>query len=141
MLKSHTFCGDWLVCYRSLSYLYNVGCDMSDKFFFKGRQEARVNHVEYGYEAKGNNKAGSKKYPLTLTVTNESRQQEVKAMLADAGLHGDVRIDSAAGAVESIDSLLVLLNKTATVVKQEKTPSRNEPCSCGSGKKFKKCCG
>jgi|GEM_PF-2788876 Uncharacterized protein conserved in bacteria len=23
----------------------------------------------------------------------------------------------------------------------EKTPGRNEPCSCGSGKKYKKCCG
>ena len=21
------------------------------------------------------------------------------------------------------------------------TPGRNDPCSCGSGKKFKKCCG
>jgi uncharacterized protein YecA (UPF0149 family) len=23
----------------------------------------------------------------------------------------------------------------------EKTPGRNEPCSCGSGIKFKRCCG
>jgi len=29
----------------------------------------------------------------------------------------------------------------ATPVQKEKTPGRNEPCSCGSGKKFKKCCG
>ncbi len=27
-----------------------------------------------------------------------------------------------------------------TVVK-EKTPGRNDPCPCGSGKKYKKCCG
>ncbi|SFH71008.1 protein translocase subunit secA [Tindallia magadiensis] len=26
-------------------------------------------------------------------------------------------------------------------VKSEKTPGRNDPCSCGSGKKYKKCCG
>jgi hypothetical protein len=26
-------------------------------------------------------------------------------------------------------------------VRVEKHPGRNEPCSCGSGKKFKKCCG
>lgn len=31
-------------------------------------------------------------------------------------------------------------NKTKTVVKEEKT-KRNDPCPCGSGKKFKKCCG
>lgn len=23
----------------------------------------------------------------------------------------------------------------------EKVPGRNDPCSCGSGKKYKKCCG
>ena len=25
--------------------------------------------------------------------------------------------------------------------KQQKTPGRNDPCSCGSRKKYKKCCG
>ncbi len=28
----------------------------------------------------------------------------------------------------------------ATVINLTKTPGRNDPCSCGSGKKFKKCC-
>ena len=26
-------------------------------------------------------------------------------------------------------------------VKKEKKPGRNDPCPCGSGKKYKKCCG
>lgn len=26
-------------------------------------------------------------------------------------------------------------------VRAEKTPGRNDPCPCGSGKKYKKCCG
>ena len=30
--------------------------------------------------------------------------------------------------------------KSKTVVK-DKTPGRNDPCPCGSGKKYKKCCG
>ena len=30
--------------------------------------------------------------------------------------------------------------RSKTVVK-EKTPGRNDPCPCGSGKKYKKCCG
>jgi len=30
--------------------------------------------------------------------------------------------------------------RTKTVVKEKQT-GRNEPCPCGSGKKFKKCCG
>lgn len=31
-------------------------------------------------------------------------------------------------------------NKTRTVVKEHKV-GRNDPCPCGSGKKYKKCCG
>lgn len=30
---------------------------------------------------------------------------------------------------------------TPTTVKTTPKPGRNEPCSCGSGKKFKRCCG
>lgn len=30
---------------------------------------------------------------------------------------------------------------TQTVARQEKKVGRNDPCSCGSGKKYKKCCG
>ena len=30
--------------------------------------------------------------------------------------------------------------RQATIVKGD-VPGRNDPCSCGSGKKFKKCCG
>lgn len=26
-------------------------------------------------------------------------------------------------------------------LRKDETPGRNDPCSCGSGKKFKKCCG
>lgn len=31
-------------------------------------------------------------------------------------------------------------NKTKTVIKGKKV-GRNEPCPCGSGKKYKNCCG
>jgi preprotein translocase subunit SecA len=31
--------------------------------------------------------------------------------------------------------------RTAQPVKKEKEPGRNDPCPCGSGKKYKKCCG
>ncbi|CAH0991726.1 hypothetical protein SIN8267_01840 [Sinobacterium norvegicum] len=113
---------------------------MSDKFFFKGRQDARVSNIEYGYETKASSKAGSKKYPLALTVTNQARQQEVEALVADAQLHAVVSINDSDGAVESITELTALLNKKSAV-KVDKLPARNEPCVCGSGKKFKKCCG
>jgi SEC-C motif-containing protein len=31
--------------------------------------------------------------------------------------------------------------KTPTLRREEPKVGRNDPCSCGSGKKFKKCCG
>ncbi|MBE6030974.1 MAG: SEC-C domain-containing protein [Clostridiales bacterium] len=51
--------------------------------------------------------------------------------------------------LESWDGILTLderkaiadkWRKSRTVVK-EKEPGRNDPCPCGSGKKYKKCCG
>ena len=113
---------------------------MSDKFFFKGRQDARDNHIKYGHETKANNKAGSKKYPLALVVTSKARKQEVETLVAEARLYAVVNLDSSEGAVESIADLTALLNKKDTV-KLDKVPSRNEACICGSGKKYKKCCG
>ena len=114
---------------------------MSDKFFFKGRQDARVNHVKYGYETKAAKKAGTRKFPLELVVNSEERKEEVAALVAEAKLYADIRVDDSEGTVESIDALTALLNKPDTAVKQAATPSRNDPCSCGSGKKYKKCCG
>ena len=31
--------------------------------------------------------------------------------------------------------------KRSKIVHVEKKPGRNDPCPCGSGKKYKKCCG
>ena len=61
-------------------------------------------------------------------------------MLAEAQLYAVVELDGSEDATESIAELTVLLNKKAAV-KVDKLPARNEPCNCGSGKKYKKCCG
>lgn len=113
---------------------------MSDKLFFKGRQDARQNHIKYGYKTNSSTKPGSKKYPLALVVTTEERKQEVEILVADAELFANVTVDSTEGAVESIAELTILLNKQESV-KIEKVPGRNDPCICGSGNKYKKCCG
>ena len=44
---------------------------------------------------------------------------------------------------EDIESEEELLAKTEKVepIKADKAPRRNDPCPCGSGKKYKKCCG
>lgn len=114
---------------------------MSDKFFFKGRQDARQHHTTYGgFQTNASQKSGSRKYPLTLVVTSEARKQEVEAQVAGAKLHATVSVDTREGAVESINELTALLNKGGTVT-TVKPPSRNDVCTCGSGLKFKKCCG
>jgi len=41
---------------------------------------------------------------------------------------------------ETRESIITSYKRSKTVVK-EKTPGRNDPCPCGSGKKYKKCCG
>ncbi|MDK8463524.1 PBPRA1643 family SWIM/SEC-C metal-binding motif protein [Marinobacter sp. SS13-12] len=114
---------------------------MSDKFFFKGRQDARQHHTAYGgFQTNASQKSGSKKFPLTLVVTSEVRKQEIEVQVAEARLHANIRVDTSEGAVESITELTALQNKGATVT-AAKAASRNDPCTCGSGLKFKKCCG
>ncbi len=118
----------------------NRDYEMSDKFFFMGRQNARQDHSNQAYQTKAGHKGGSKKYPLALVVTSEARKQEIEVLVAEAQLYAEISVNSNEGAEESIAELTALLNKGSTV-KLDKTPSRNEPCSCGSGKKYKKCCG
>ena len=113
---------------------------MSDKFFFMGRQDPRQNHIKYGNDKKPNTKAGSKKYPLALVVTSEVRKQEVESLVAEADLYAAVNIDNTEGAVESIGELNAILSRAETVT-VDKAPLRNDPCVCGSSKKYKKCCG
>ncbi|WP_138439040.1 PBPRA1643 family SWIM/SEC-C metal-binding motif protein [Marinobacter alexandrii] len=114
---------------------------MSDKFFYKGRQDARQHHTTYGgFQTNASQRSGTRKFPLSLVVTNEARKQEIEAQVAEAGLYAEVALDTCEGATESISELTVILNKGSTVT-AEKLPSRNDPCTCGSGLKFKKCCG
>jgi len=43
---------------------------------------------------------------------------------------------------EEVDAEQELLDSTPPVdpIQAEEKPGRNDPCSCGSGKKYKKCC-
>ena len=111
----------------------------SDKLFFKGRQDPRLNHVKSGFSTNPGSKAGSKKFPLALVVTNEERKKELEAQVAQAGLFADIVVDTSENAAESINELTIVLNKQDTVVLAA-VPGRNDPCVCGSGKKYKKCC-
>lgn len=107
------------------------------KFFFKGRIELPSDYSTYNYNTDPSAKHGSKKYPIAITVTSETRQGEIEALLKQHELFANITLN--ADGEEDISQLETVLNKPTTVV-LEKTPNRNDPCSCGSGKKYKKCC-
>lgn len=107
------------------------------KLFFKGRIDARQSHVTSGYNVKRNIKAGSTESPLSLSVQTEARSLEVLEILKQHDLVADITIDDSQS--ENIIELETVLNKPTTTT-FEKTPNRNDPCLCGSVKKYKKCC-
>ncbi|MEI6893509.1 MAG: PBPRA1643 family SWIM/SEC-C metal-binding motif protein [Colwellia sp.] len=106
--------------------------------YYKGRIHTRHNHVTTGYNTKRANKLGTEKHPLTLVVTSDEREREVAEIVADNGLFAKITVDTSVD--ENITELNGILNKAMTT-RFEKTPNRNDPCSCGSNKKYKKCCG
>ncbi len=113
---------------------------MSDKFFFKGRQDPRLDHTGSAYTSRAGLKSGTRKYPLQLTVGSEQRKAEVAALALEHDIFADIRVSEDPDFEENILELTALINRAATVT-VTRTPERNAPCSCGSGKKFKKCCG
>lgn len=107
------------------------------KFFFKGRIELPQDYSTYNYNTDPSTKHGTKKHPISVTVTTVPRQAEIESILKEHSLFANITLD--ADGEENIGELEMVLNKPKTVV-LEKTPNRNDPCSCGSGKKYKKCC-
>lgn len=106
--------------------------------YYKGRIHTRKNHVTTGYNTKQDVKLGTIKKPLTLIVTSDERRLAVENIVAEHGLFANITVDSALD--ENIEELNGVLNKPTTT-RFDKTPNRNDPCSCGSEKKYKKCCG
>ena len=108
------------------------------KLYFKGRIEPRENYQRFGYNTKREQKLGTANLPLSLKVASEQRKKEIEALLEQHNLRAHIEIDASSG--ENLLELEGIINKPKTQI-VEITPKRNDPCSCGSGKKFKKCCG
>ena len=53
----------------------------------------------------------------------------------------EVRAEMAAAAEEAPPVENVAEEKVATIVNESPKVGRNDPCPCGSGKKYKQCCG
>lgn len=110
---------------------------MSDKFFFKGKKEKKPKHSSYGFNTKRALKSGTKEAPFELVVGTEERKLEVETIVAENKIFATIEVN--ADEPENIVALEGFLNKPKTTT-FEKKPNRNDPCSCGSGKKYKKCC-
>lgn len=82
-------------------------------------------------------KLGTTKRPAAVRVQTEEREAEVSKIFEDNGWEYTVEIDP--DEPEEITDLDFLLNPIAQVTSSKKI-GRNEPCPCGSGKKYKKCC-
>jgi SWIM/SEC-C metal-binding protein len=83
-------------------------------------------------------KLGSEKKPIIVRVQTEARGKDVATICAEHGWHYIIGFEP--HKPEDISDLERALNPP-TPVTATLTPSRNDPCPCGSGKKYKKCCG
>lgn len=83
-------------------------------------------------------KLGTEKNPAVVHVKTKKRMQEVAKIFEEN--NWEYKIELGADTPEDITDLEILLNRPEPK-EAEKKVGRNEPCPCGSGKKYKKCCG
>ena len=83
-------------------------------------------------------KLGTEKNPAVVTVQTEKRRKEVTAAFEKNGWKYKINVDP--GKPEDVADLTRLLNPPKPTIAEKKI-GRNDPCTCGSGKKFKNCCG
>jgi SWIM/SEC-C metal-binding protein len=83
-------------------------------------------------------KLGAAERPAILRVCSMERANEVMAIADSNGWQAIVGIEP--DQPENIADLDTLIQKHGPVRREQKI-GRNDPCPCGSGRKFKKCCG
>jgi len=94
--------------------------------------------MEKIYDGKKTAKVGTEKNPAIVNVPTKKRAKELESVLEKNGWK--YKIELAPDKPEDITDLEILLNPSKTVLAENKV-GRNEPCPCGSAKKYKKCCG
>ena len=81
---------------------------------------------------------GTEKRPAVVHVQTEERMKEVSSIFEEKGWIFTIGLEP--DKPEDITDLEILLNTPKAKI-AEKKAGRNDPCPCGSGKKYKKCCG
>ncbi len=82
-------------------------------------------------------KLGTEKRPIIVRVHTDDQARYVADTCANNGWHYIIGFEP--DKPEDISDLEKMLNPPQPVMADK--IGRNDPCSCGSGKKFKKCCG
>ena len=90
------------------------------------------------FDGKKTAKLGTEKNPAVVNVQTEKRMQELESVFDENGWKYTIGLEP--DKPENINALDILLNPIKTKIAEKKV-GRNEPCPCGSGKKYKKCCG
>ena len=93
--------------------------------------------MEKIFDGKKTAKLGTKKNPAVVNVQTEKRVKELESVFEENGWKYKIELEP--DKPEDITNLEILLNPQKTK-NAEKKAGRNEPCPCGSGKKYKKCC-
>ena len=110
------------------------------KFFYKGTPMKKPAHNSPGFETNKNVRLGTDKAPARISVQSEARKQELISVFEENGWASIITVDESAE--ENLKDLDILeQRKETSSATTTKLASRNDPCPCGSGKKYKKCCG
>ncbi len=94
--------------------------------------------MEKIFDGKKMAKLGTEKKPAVVNVQTEERLKEVASIFKENGWKYIIGLEP--DKPEDITDLEELLNPPKPKIAEKKV-GRNEPCPCGSGKKYKKCCG
>jgi SWIM/SEC-C metal-binding protein len=108
---------------------------------FVGEKREKTSGGEKRTELFGGKKTarpGTEKNPAVVHVQTEERLKEVASIFEENGWKYTIGLER--DKPEDITALERLLNPSKPKTAEKKI-GRNEPCPCGSGKKYKKCCG
>jgi SWIM/SEC-C metal-binding protein len=113
---------------------------MSNRITDIGKMRSQVNSENRPgiFDGRKTAKLGTEKNPAVVTVKTKKRFNEVTALFEEKGWKYKIELEPEKP--EDIADLTRLLNPPKPAIAEKKV-GRNEPCPCGSGKKYKNCCG
>ena len=87
-------------------------------------------------------KLGTKKHPAVVRVATVEQAKEIVAYCRARGWQAIVGVEpDKPEDTSDLEELIRDSEKAPSAAPQAPRISRNDPCPCGSGRKFKRCCG